>query len=158
MSSEYKLDNGWLVKRESGGKPILYVTPIPNTLFRKNQAVEITEAIFKDISKGETDLKNLFKKHNLHMLIIEQGAKEVKPIPRPKINTETMYQGIDFFVTEETGRYFFKYRLSRQGDGERKFEITKEIYEDARKGDKSTSDLFKKYNLYHLDIPENNVK
>jgi hypothetical protein len=92
------------------------------------------------------------------MLIIEQGAKEVKPIPRPKINTETMYQGIDFFVTEETGRYFFKYRLSRQGDGERKFEITKEIYEDARKGDKSTSDLFKKYNLYHLDIPENNVK
>ena len=68
------------------------------------------------------------------------------------------YQCVDFFVTEELGKYFLKYRLSRQGDGERKFEITREVYEEARTDKYSASDLFKKYNPYHLDIPENDVK
>lgn len=158
MKDQYKLDNGWVVEKKGDNVPILYVTPIPNTLFRKNQTVKITNTIFEDISSGETDLKNLFKKHKLHKLIMEQGAKEVKPVLSQRINTETMYQGVDFFVTEELGKYFLRYRLSRHGDGERKFEITKEIYQAARTGRYSTSDLFKKYNLYHLDVPANDVK
>lgn len=158
MKDQFKLDNGWIVEKKGDNTPILYITPIPNTLFRKNQTVEITDTIFEDISFGETDLKNLFKKHKLHMLIMEQGAKEVKPVLHPRINTATKYQGVDFFVTEELGKYFLTYRLSRQGDGERKFEIAREVYEEARTGKYSSSDLFKKYNLYHLDIPKNDVK
>lgn len=132
MKSQFKLDNGWLAEKQDDHAPVLHVTPIPNTLFRKNQTVEITDIIFEDIRCGETDLKNLFKKYKLHMLIMEQGAKEIKPVIRPRINTATKYQGVDFFVTEELGLYFLRYRLSRQGDGERKFEIPREVYEEAR--------------------------
>ena len=92
------------------------------------------------------------------MLIIEQGAKEIKPVLQPRVNTKNKYQGVDFFVMEEAGKYFIKYRLSHQGDGERNFEISKEIYKDARTGKYSTSELFRKYNLYHMDTPDNDVK
>lgn len=56
------------------------------------------------------------------------------------------------------GCYYLIYELSRHGGGHRKIPITKEIYEEARIGKHSTSDLFKKYNLYNLDVPENDVK
>lgn len=158
MSDLLTLNNGWLISKDIDGNPILHITPIPNTIYRRKQDVKITHDIYEDIASGETDLKLLFKKHNLHLIIMEQGSRKVTLTPKPKINTETKYQGTDFFVTIEYDKYYLEYRLARQGDGSRKFEISKEIYEEARTGKHSTSDLFKKFNLYHLDVSENDVK
>ncbi len=157
MNTQYKLDNGWIIEKNENGNPVLHVTPIPNTLFRKHQDVEISVEIFEDIVNGERDILNLFKRHKLHKKIIEDGAVEVK-LNITLINTPFKYYGKGFIATQEEDKYFLDYLLSIQGGKSRRFEISKEIYEDARIGDKSTSDLFKKYNLYHLDVPENDSK
>lgn len=156
MKNQYKLDNGWIVEKKDTDVPILHVTPIPNTLFRKHQDVEIDDEIFKAISGGEREVQTLFKKYKLHKIIIENGGVEVKPNVK-LMNTPTKFYGGGFIVTQEEGKYYLDYQLSRHGGGSRKFEITKEIYEDARTGKYSLSDLFKKYNLYHLDVPGNDV-
>jgi|JRYD01.1.fsa_nt_gb hypothetical protein len=157
MNKIYKLNNGWIVEKKTDGVPVLHVTPILNTVFKKKHDVEITDEIFDDISQGERDISNLFKKYKLHKLIMKYGAVEVNP-SIVFTNTSNRYYGRGFIAKHEGDKYFLEYQLSTQGGGERRFEISKEIYEDARIGDKSTSDLFKKYNLYHLDIPENDVK
>jgi hypothetical protein len=155
--SEFKLDNGWIVSKEVAQPAILHVLPIPNSLFRKEQFIEIPDAIYKDIESGEFRIKELFRKHKLHDFIFQWGSRKSTKSPKYK-NTPTKYYGRGFLATEEHGVYYLMYELSMHGGGHRKIPITKEIYEDARKGDKSTSDLFKKYNLYHLDVPENDVK
>jgi len=157
MNSEYKLDNGWIVERNGNSGPVLHVTPIPNALFKKHQEVKIPEEIFEDIAQGERDVKNLFKKHKLHKIIIDEAAVEVRS-SITLTNTQTKFYGRGFIATQERDQYFLEYQLARQGGGSRKFEITSGIYEDARTGKYSTSDLFKKYNLYHLDGPENDVR
>ena len=105
----------------------------------------------------EINLKNLFRKHDLHKLIINQTSEEVRLQVKHGKNGQNENQGSDFFVFNESGKYFMRYRLSIQGDGERQIEISKEVFLDARSGDYSTSDLFKKYNLYHLDVPDNDI-
>jgi hypothetical protein len=82
----------------------------------------------------------------------------VFPIRTALVNTATKFYGKGFIATKEEGEYFIAYQLARHGGGNRKFEITEEIYEDARTGKHSTSSLFKEYNLYHLDVPENDIK
>ncbi|MEX1192580.1 MAG: hypothetical protein WEA99_11445 [Brumimicrobium sp.] len=154
---KYILDNGWVVKREGSSSAILYVSPIPNSIFKKEQVVELPDYIYMDIESGETRVKELFRRHKLHNLIFQFENREPTVTPKYQ-NTMNKYYGIDFLVNDENGSYFLMYELSRHGGGMRKIEITKEIYEDARTGKYSTSDLFKKYNLYHLDIPENDVK
>jgi hypothetical protein len=72
-------------------------------------------------------------------------------------NTDSEFNNGDFIVTFENNNYFIKYQLSRQGGRMRKFRISKKVYEDAKTGNYSTSDLFKKYNLYEYDIPENDL-
>lgn len=157
MKDKYKLDNGWVVEKNETDVPVLHVTPVSNTLFRKHQDVEIDNEIFKAISEGEREVKNLFKKYKLHKIIIENGAEEVRPNVK-LMNTPTKFYGRGFIITQEGTKYYLEYQLARQGGGSRKFEISKEIYAQARTGKYSTSDLLKKYNLYHLDVPENDVK
>ncbi|MEM6814417.1 MAG: hypothetical protein AAF600_08490 [Bacteroidota bacterium] len=152
---EYILDNGWIVSKQPAEAPILHVTPLPNSIFRVRDDLELPNDIYRDIAEGERSIKELFKKHKLHNLIIKWGE------PRkvlPKDNSPAKFYGRGFIVTQEDNKYFLDYQLARQGGGSRKFEISKEIYEEARTGKYATSDLFKKYNLYHLDIPENDVK
>ena len=157
MTEKYLLDNGWLVERQHDNTPIIHIKPIPNTIFKSNLIIQITDEIYEAISLGETDLKNLFEEFKLHMLIMEQSTKRVDPTTQVKTNSETIYHGSDFVVSKENDNYYLRYRLSRQGDGERIFEISHEIYEDARRGKFSTSDLFAKYNLYHLDVDANDI-
>ena len=154
---KYTLDNGWCVEKVDNDAPVLHITPIPKTVFNKNKRIIISDVIFEDIRAGEINLKNLFRKHDLHKLIINQTAEEVRPHVKHGKNGINEYQGSDFFCINELGKYFMRYRLSIQGDGERQIEISKEVFLDARSGDYSTSDLFKKYNLYHLDVPDNDV-
>jgi hypothetical protein len=148
---------GFKITAQKDGSGLLHIVPIKNTLFRSERYVVIPKEIFDDIKSGNTDLFSLMEKYNYLEKLIFPRIKVV-PQPQPKINTENCYQGADFFVTHEEGKYYLEYLLARQGGGERKFEISKDIYEDARKGKMSSSDIFKKYNLYHLDIPENDVK
>ena len=153
---KYTLDNSWTLERDNNGKGVLHVKPIPNSIFRKEQYVHVSEEIMRAVQNGERTVQSLFQNFDLHKQII-QWKKGTYP-KGERINTPTTYQGIDFFVTEEGNKYYLEYLLAIQGGKSRKFEISKEIYEEARTGKYSASDLFKKYNLYHLDIPENDVK
>ena len=146
MNDQYQLDNGWVVENTTG-IPVLHVTPIPNTLFRKKQNVVIEEKVFKAIVNGERNLKNLFQKFKLHKTIIENGSSSVKPNDQ-LINTPTKFYGSGFIVTQEEDKYYLDYQLARQGGGSRKLEISLDIYLVARSGKQSVSDLLKKYNLY----------
>ncbi|MFN6944824.1 MAG: hypothetical protein ACK4ND_07730 [Cytophagaceae bacterium] len=119
--------------------------------------VEIPDVIYRDIESGETRVKELFKKHNLHDFIFQWESR--KPIKTPTYkNSKDKFYGVDFLATEQDGSYHLIYELSRQGGGHRRIPISKEVYDEARTGKYSSSDLFKKYNLYHLDVPENDVK
>jgi hypothetical protein len=161
--------NGWTVTKQEDGTGLLHIIPKPNSIFSKERFVILPHEMMVDIENGMTDINELSEKHEIYSwitfgerqenIIVDMATGErIQLIPRPRINTKNCYQGADFFVTCEGDKYFFKYLLSRQGGRERKFEISKEIYEDARKGDMDASDIFKKYNLYHLDIPENDVE
>jgi hypothetical protein len=155
--SEFKLDNGWVVTKNQGRPAVLHVLPLPNSVFRKEQFVEIPDIIFKDIESGENRIKELFRKHKLHDFIFQWESRE--PATSPKnLNTCNEFYGKGFLAIEENEKYYLLYELSRHGGGHRKIPITKEIYLDARTGQYSTSDLFKKFNLYNLDVPENDVK
>lgn len=152
---EYTLDNGWTVTKNEKGIAILHVTPIEGSLFRKEQFINIPKEIFENIKNGERNINELFRKHKLHNLIFQWDRDPV--ISERHENTDSIFYGTDFLVIQEDNRYFIEYELSQHGGGHRKIEITQEIYEDARRGNNSICGLLKKYNLYHLDVTENDV-
>jgi hypothetical protein len=152
-----KLDNGWFVTKMEGKSAVLHITPLPNSIFRKYQSVDIPDEIFNDIELGEVSIKELFNKYKLHEFIFQWENRQPEISKRPA-NSSTIFYGNGFIATNEKNGYFLEYEISSHGGGHRKIPITKDIYDDARNGDKSTSDLFKKFNLYHLDIPENDIK
>jgi hypothetical protein len=149
--------NGWKVIATKNGKFGLSYDSHILTEDTLGALIEINEDVFNAACNPDIELKDLFEKYNLYENKVLYKLKKVI-LTKTKENTPIKFYGGDFIVTQEGEKYFLKYLLSCQGGGSRKFEISKEIYEDARKGDKSTSDLFKKYNLYHLDVPENDVK
>ena len=154
---QFKLDNGWVVKKTEAQPALLHVIPIPNSLFRNEMIVEIPDIVYKDIELGEIRVKELFKKHNLHDFIFQWESR--KPTTSPTyLNSKDSFFGKDYLATEEKGSYYLIYELSRHGGGHRKIPISKEIYVEARTQNYSSSDLFEKYNLYHLDVSENDVK
>jgi len=147
-----KYDRWEITKTEEGQFSLFYE---PGIIEETGALIKINEEVFNAAKKGVT-LKELYKEFSLYNN--ERLYTVGKPVTPPsKINTANQFYGRGFIATQEGNKYFLEYQLARHGGGSRKFEITKEIYEDARKGDKSTSDLFKKYNLYHLDVPENDV-
>lgn len=154
---QFKLDNGWVVRKIEGQSALLHVLPIPNSLFRKEMTVEIPEMIYRVIEFGETSVKELFEKHNLHDFIFQWESR--KPITTCVYeNSKDKFFGVDFLATKQDGSYHLIYELSRQGGRHRRIPINKEVYDEARTGKYSSSGLFKKYNLYHLDVPENDMK
>lgn len=152
---KYTLNNGWTIELDNDGKGILHVKPLSNSIFRKEQYVQVSEEIVRAVQNGERSVQFLFMNFDLHKQII-QWKKGM--YPKKESNTPTKYLGIGFIVTEERGEFYLEYLLAIQGGKSRKFEISKEIYEEARTGKYSISELFKKYNLYHLDVPENDVR
>ncbi|MCB0516721.1 MAG: hypothetical protein R2798_12035 [Chitinophagales bacterium] len=154
---QYKLDNGWIVWTD-GSEYFLDTKPLENTIFTKEQTVKITEQIFKAVKNGECKILTLFKEYNLlNFLIKWTKPTDITLTRRESVNTENTFYGREFIVSKERAKYFLEYQLDTQGGGSRKFEISQEVYEDARKGNKTASDLFKKFNLYHLDTPANDV-
>lgn len=119
--------------------------------------IEIDEEVFDAACNPDIQLKDLFDRYNLYdnKVLLRLGGKTTLV---KQENTPTKFYGRGFIATQEGDKFYLKYQLARHGGGSRKFEISKEIYKDARTGKFSTSDLFRKYNLYHLDVPENDVK
>jgi len=155
--TEYKLDNGWLVRQQGLERAILYVLPLENSIFRKKQDIELTDEVFQDIQNGETSVTELFRKHELHNVIIQWENREPISISKPE-NTETKYFGNDFIVMKEKLEYYMVYELSSHGGGIRKIPIPENAYFKIRKGNFSLSEILDKYELHHLDTPANDLK
>jgi hypothetical protein len=147
--------DGWKITCDG---EYICLTYSPDVLGEFGAAYLVNEEVYKRALDPDIGLKQLIKEFNIF-----SNFKKIYDIKKPlklspKESTPTKFYGRGFIAAQEGEKYFLEYQLARHGGGSRKFEISKEIYEDARKGDKSTSDLFKKYNLYHFDIPENDVK
>lgn len=147
--------DGWKITHDGEN---FYLTYSPDILSKIGASYRVNKDIYQRVLNSDIALNQLMIEFD-----IASNFKKIYDIHKPpkiikRQSTATMYSGHDFIITQKGGKFFLEYQLSRHGGGSRKFEITKEIYEDARKGDKSTSDLFKKYNLYRLDVPENDVK
>jgi len=157
MAKDTYEHNGWKVIATKNGKFGLSYESYILTEDALGALIEINEEVFNAACNPNVELKDLFDKYNLYdnKVLLRLGEKITLT---KEENTPNKFYGRGFIATQEGNKYFLEYQLARHGGGSRKFEITKEIYEDARQGDKSTSDLFKKYNLYHLDVPENDVK
>lgn len=147
----------WKVSKTNAGHYLLEY--LPGCLGENGATIKVTEEIYNIGKNEDISLADLFTRFDLYKI---EPLYEIKPTvcqpDSPRIDTLTKYQGSDFFVTKEDNKYYLEYLLSTQGGKSRKFEISMEIYKRARTGNYSTSNLFKKYNLYHLDIPENDVK
>ncbi|MCG8573513.1 MAG: hypothetical protein MI810_01395 [Flavobacteriales bacterium] len=87
---------------------------------------------------------------------LSSGASEIKAENVQK-DALVNFHGKGFVITEENGNYYLEYQLARHGGGSRKFEINKAVYDDAKTGEHTISELLKKPNLYKFDIPENDV-
>ena len=139
------LDNGWSVQKDTNGEGILHITPIPNTLFRKEQFVTLPAQAMEAIENGETRMKELFKQFNLYNHIFKWVPGK---LPTPQPDTPDLFHGNGFILSKENGKYFFEYLLSRQGGGSEKIEVTKQIFEKCSNKEITVSSIFKKYNLY----------
>jgi len=157
MKTEFKcrLDNGWLVYEDNKGKGILIVEPLENSLFRQHKVIELPDAIFNDIKNGMTEIKELFQKHKLHNLIVKWET--IKPTDKRFVNTETKYYGRGYNVYKEGNKYYLILQLSSHGGGSRKIEINKEVFEYAQNDKLIAQDILDKFNLHHLDVPDNDV-
>lgn len=155
--SEFSLDNGWVIKKNGDKPAILHVIPVPNSIFRDEDWVEIPDTIYREIEAGERRVGELAKKHNLYDFVFQWESRSPVRLPTYQ-NTPTKYYGKGFLATEEDGSYYLTYELAMHGGGLRKIPITKQIYDDARKGTLSKRELFAKYNLHRFDLPEYDVK
>jgi hypothetical protein len=147
--------NGWSIRYAGDGHFFLEYSA--GLISELGATYAVTEEIYNAAKDENMSLKDLIEKYD-----VQSTCKKLYDMREPQKgfripNTHTRYSNGDFIATQEGNKYFLEYQLARHGGGSRKFEISKEIYEDARTGKYSTSDLFKKYNLYHLDVPENDV-
>jgi hypothetical protein len=148
--------NGWdLISTKNGKYSIFYEAGL---IGETGGMVYISEEIYNDAKNGNIDLKSLFDKYNLYDYRHIGKSKKVSLDPTNYRNTPIKYYGRGLIATDENGRYFMKYQKATHGGGSRKIEISKQAYEDIRVDDLSASEVIIKYNLRHLDIPENDVK
>jgi hypothetical protein len=149
-----KTYENWKIEAyDNGGFILTYECGVVGT---DGACIVISEEVFNDAKKGELSLSALFEKYSL------QNCKKLFAITSPPdypkpINTKDKYHGHAYFVIRENERYYFQYMKSR-GIGDRKFEISEEIFEYVKNNDVGVYDIIDKFKLYHLDVPENDVK
>lgn len=142
-----------LIRTKNGGF-LLEVKPTydtPGAIYRVNQEV------FEEGANG-VELKELFKKFGIEQNFEKISTTYKRKLPSKPKDTPNKFYGRGFIAIEDNNKYFLEYELAYHGGGNRRFEISKEIYKDARTGKYTTTDLFEKYNLYHKDVPENDVQ
>lgn len=147
--------DGWKITHDTQK---FYLTINPGVLTEIGVCYLVDEEIYNSALSSSLTIEELVSRFNIFSNY--EKLYELKKPPQISIppNTDIYYNNGDLIVTDESGRYFIKYQLSRHGGGIRKFEISKEIYLEARTGNYTTTELFKKYDLYRFDIPENDVK
>lgn len=62
-----------------------------------------------------------------------------------------------YIVFKKGDKFFIQYQLARHGGGERKFQISEEIYNFIVVNNVRLEDVFKKFKLYDKDILQNDV-
>jgi hypothetical protein len=144
----------WKIEAYDNGAFIL--TYEQAVIEKDGACIVISEEVYNEAKKEELSLAELFEKYSL------QNCKKLFSITSPPVyakpvNTPDKHHGQAYFVTKENGRYYFQYMKSR-GVGDRKFEITEEIFEYAKNNDVGVYNIIDKFNLHHLDVPENDVK
>lgn len=98
------------------------------------------------MKQGECKVTELFRIFNLQRLIKWSEPNKIK---MKRENTDNKFYGRGFIATNEGSKYYLEYQLTRHGGGSKKNEVSKEVYEDSRKGNKTTAEILKKYNLYN---------
>lgn len=140
------LSNGWRAWSEKG-ECFIEVFPIENSIFRAHKTVNIPKGIFKAISDGETNVKELFKKYKLHNYIIDWSGETYSNMEETK-NSENKYFGNGWFVERENDKFFIQYMSGAQGGENIRREISRKAFNEARTGKYNLTDLVKKYNMY----------
>ena len=146
---------GWKVIKTVNDKYSLYYER--NVIGEDGALIRISEEVFKEAKDPNCNLPDLFKKYELEKskVLLTQGH----PIKLKSYkNTKNKFFGNGYIVENIEGKYYLRYQLARHGGGSRKFEINKKIYLYARNSEIGTTDLFKKFDLYKYDIPENDEK
>jgi hypothetical protein len=139
------LSNGWRAWSEKG-KYYIEVIPIENSIFKSYKTVEIPKEIFKAISYGETNVKELFNRYNLHNYIIQWSDETHLRMEEPK-NSKDKYFGNGWFVEIKNDKFFIQYMSAAQGGANIRREISKKAFNEARTGKYNLTELVKKYNL-----------
>lgn len=146
---------GWdLISTKNGKHSIFYDAGI---IGETGGMIYISEEVYNDAKSGNLDLKSLFDKYNLYNSKHLTKSIKVSLNTSKHSNTPNKYYGRGLIATDEDGRYFMEYQKAAHGGGSRKIEITEEVYRDIRLNDLGATEVLRKYNLYHLDVPENDV-
>jgi len=148
------MQSGWELIESRNGYGLRYE---PGIIGPTGALIKISKEVYTGAKEGKISLIELFKKYSLDKCEVVYQISETI-ITKPKLSTSTKFYGKGFIVEEVNNKYYLTYQLASHGGGARKFEIEREIYEEARKGYHTTSSIFKKYNLYHLNVPENDVE
>ncbi|HEX2969729.1 MAG TPA: hypothetical protein VHO46_11570 [Bacteroidales bacterium] len=146
---------GWEISRFDDGRFLLVYER--NIIDENGGGIEINAEIYNEAKTTNINLPELFTKYKL------KDCKKIFSIIKgetypPPVNTSNKYYGQAYIVTHEGDKYYFEYLLAYHGGGIRKFEITKEIFEYAQNDKLTITDILDKFNLHHLDVPENDVK
>jgi len=159
MSSREEYNHiGWRVFRTTNDK---YGLSYERNIINKDSAlIEISEEVFNAAKEPYCSLHDLFEKYDLDKCKVLLRLGKPVDLTKKKINknTRNKFYGQGYIVEKTDNSFFLSYQLDRHGGGIREFEITEKIYLYARNSNLSTADLFKKFDLYKYDIPENDVK
>ncbi len=149
--------HGWRVFKTKNNKYALEYER--NIISEDGALIQITEDVFNDARDPNCNLIELFNKHDLEKSeVLLKVGKPIKLDNIIKKNTQNKFHGNGYIVRKKDEKYYLRYRLAQHGDGIREFEITEQVYLYDRNKGLTMIDILKKYDLYKLDIPENNVK
>lgn len=148
--------NGWdLISTKNGKYSIFYDADI---IGDTGGMIYISKEVYNDAKNGNIDLQSLFDKYDLYSSKHLSRSKKISLEQSKLTNTPIKYNGRGLIATNEDGCYFMHYQKAAHGGGSRKFEISKEVFEDIRLNDLGATEVLVRYNLQHLDIPDNDVK
>jgi hypothetical protein len=159
MSSREEYNHvGWRVFKTKNDK---YALEYERDLLGEEGAlISISEVVFNEAKAPNCNLSDLFRKYNLDTCkVLLRIGKPVKlSNSNNNKNTRNKFYGRGYIVEKTDKGFFLRYQLDIHGGGIREFEISEKIYLYARDTNLSTTDLFKKFDLYKYDILENDIK
>ena len=146
---------GWKVLKTNNDKYGLFYDI--DILGEKGALIEISEEVFIEAKEPNCSLSELFEKFDLSKNKVLYRIRPPVKL-KPHKNTPTKFYGGGYIVEKIDHKYFLSYQLASHGGGSRRFEINEKIYLYARNSKITITDIFKKFDLYKYDIPENDEK